>query len=484
MAQDYSGSSVTSSPWESSHGASPDSHSHSHSHSLGTSSADVPSYGSPIDGKLPGMLHEWVLNAVPAANDLYHSRQSGYAMPRYIDSDDRSASSYGSSTTGMLEPSYNFTSNPYGSPQENDGLTLTTDFPRRMSAASMSSAEAIASGEYYDGTDDASSYNGSAYEHTPLTSAISTPLSPAPLGGSPLSTYRVPGSRTRLSPSPNHSYKDHGVGPYTIPGVRNKPVRWSTGNYPSGSVDPQLQTLSSTFTSTHSSPVCPPSQPPPQHYLPSHTPPYSSQPPTQLLGPSCNSHIIHGHLCRTTLPSSPNAGFAPGYGETEYCEPPDLYGSSREEHLPPPPEDMDPEDPEMKPHEQDLRFDGDLYTPRWVRGHGNKREGWCGLCKPGRWLVLKNSAFWYDKSFTHGISAATGLQFTGPRDMRRMDGNPDVWEGLCHSCNEWVPLVSNKKKGTTWFRHAYKCHTHPKIKDAPKRRRESSQGRRARQVGN
>jgi hypothetical protein len=37
-----------------------------------------------------------------------------------------------------------------------------------------------------------------------------------------------------------------------------------------------------------------------------------------------------------------------------------------------------------------------------------------------------------------------------------MDGNPDVWEGLCGSCNEWVALVSSKKKGTTWFRHAYK----------------------------
>jgi len=73
-----------------------------------------------------------------------------------------------------------------------------------------------------------------------------------------------------------------------------------------------------------------------------------------------------------------------------------------------------------------------------------------------------------------------------------MDGNPDVWEGLCGSCNEWVALVSSKKKGTTWFRHAYKvsrdlvrelqaltsqCHTHPKVKDAPKRRRESSHAR-------
>ncbi len=37
-----------------------------------------------------------------------------------------------------------------------------------------------------------------------------------------------------------------------------------------------------------------------------------------------------------------------------------------------------------------------------------------------------------------------------------MDGNPDVWEGLCGSCNDWIALVSSKKKGTTWFRHAYK----------------------------
>jgi hypothetical protein len=141
---------------------------------------------------------------------------------------------------------------------------------------------------------------------------------------------------------------------------------------------------------------------------------------------------------------------------TDLSDPPDLYASLHEEQTPPPPEDMTPSDPDLMPHEQELRFDGDLYTPRWVRGHGNKREGWCGICKPGRWLVLKNSAFWYDKSFTHGISAATGSPFREPQETRRMDGNPDVWEGLCGSCNEWVALVSSKKKGTTWFRHAYK----------------------------
>ena len=141
---------------------------------------------------------------------------------------------------------------------------------------------------------------------------------------------------------------------------------------------------------------------------------------------------------------------------SDNSEEPDLFGALSEEQSVPSEEDMKPEDPDMTPSEQDLRFEGDLYTPRFVRGHGNKREGFCGLCKPGRWLVLKNSAFWYDKSFTHGISAATGLPFDAPKETRRMSGNPDVWEGLCGTCDEWIALISNKKKGTTWFRHAYK----------------------------
>ena len=136
--------------------------------------------------------------------------------------------------------------------------------------------------------------------------------------------------------------------------------------------------------------------------------------------------------------------------------PPDLLSTLHEAPLDPPEEDMNPSDPEMRPYEQESRFPGDLYTPRWVRGHGNKREGWCGLCRPGRWLVLKNSAFWYDKSFTHGVSAATGAAFQPPQETRCTESNPDVWEGLCGSCGEWVALVSSKKKGTTWFRHAYK----------------------------
>ncbi|KAK1751833.1 hypothetical protein QBC47DRAFT_76896 [Echria macrotheca] len=308
-------------------------------------------------------------------------------------------------------------------------------------------------------------------------------------------------SRGRASPSPRPGMR---AAPYSVDGGRNK--RWSTGSYgttanrrPSPFVyhhphDPFNQ--HARMSSRHSSPTIAHGQLPlnfgnlqaaQQHpYLMSNAPAFHrnsmllpSQLPSHAFHPEHHyeapppllSHGLFRMLQSNADPHSLHSHY------TDLSDPPDLYASLHEEQIPPPPEDMNPTDQDLVPHEQELRFDGDLYTPRWVRGHGNKREGWCGICKPGRWLVLKNSAFWYDKSFTHGISAATGNPFQEPQETRRMDGNPDVWEGLCGSCNEWIALVSSKKKGTTWFRHAYKCHTHPKIKDAPKRRRESSHTR-------
>lgn len=227
-----------------------------------------------------------------------------------------------------------------------------------------------------------------------------------------------------------------------------------------------------------------------QHYQQTHqlTPPFLLPSNADSSGVAMKS--IHPSI-RRTAPTSPSESHT-RHGEsnkkihTNPLKPPDLLGPLYEEQESPPIEDMTPDDPEMIPHKQNLRFENDLYTPRWVRGHGNKREGWCGICKPGRWLVLKNSAFWYDKSFSHGVSAVTGKAFEGPREIRRIKKmkNEDIgnewgtgeggsesghvltqrfgskttttWEGLCGSCNEWIPLVSSKKKGTTWFRHAYK----------------------------
>ncbi|PTB54714.1 hypothetical protein M431DRAFT_530847 [Trichoderma harzianum CBS 226.95] len=155
-------------------------------------------------------------------------------------------------------------------------------------------------------------------------------------------------------------------------------------------------------------------------------------------------------LQSNTDPQSPHGHYS------DLSDPSDMFFSLHEEKTTPPSEDLNASDPDLVSHDQDLRYEGDLYTPRWMRGHGNKREGWCGICKPGRWLVLKNSAFWYHKSFCHGISMTTGSPVHEPRETRRMGGNPNVWEGLCRSCYEWIVMVSNKKKWIAWLRHAYK----------------------------
>lgn len=453
--------------------------------------------------------------------DLSHydmSSNNDWSRPRGViggclDTDvERMGSSYGSSgrdSNNLLDPHYHFSQHQVGDMV----LSLNTNIARRSSdAISMSSAEApISTSDLFFEISPSPAYETSPYPDSMsdyitrgsgfTMSTSTTPLSPVM---SPSGNRIRSGSRGRASPSPSRTSMR--TVPYSTMG-RDANKRWSTGSFLPNSQtsspyivtqpDPcQVQNgyhstnshhSSPTYSSpTYSSPTCGSAQCPPhtpQQMLLSHGHNFPRgggyvQMPQQQAGPyvddlTCQQQVP-SHLFKM-LQSNAADHYRSHYGDLS--DPPDLYASLQEEQIPPPPEDMDPEDPEMKPHEQDLRFDGDLYTPRWVRGHGNKREGWCGICK--RWLVLKNSAFWYDKSFTHGISAATGQRFVGPKSQRRMEGNPDVWEGLCHSCNDWVALVSNKKKGTTWFRHAYKCHTHPKIKDAPKRRRESSQGKAA-----
>lgn len=281
-------------------------------------------------------------------------------------------------------------------------------------------------------------------------------------------------SRGRASPSPRPTMRS---APYSLE-TRNK--RWSTGSYtsvPNRKLSPfvyhstpeDLTPHPPRMSSRHSSPTMP------IHPLPSNINSLQTRQDPILLSnnggfrhsmflPSQNFHENHYFETPPTLLSQGLSSMLQSNADhhslhshyTDFSDPPELYASLHEEQIPPPAEDMNPDDPNLVPHEQELRFDNDLYTPRWVRGHGNKREGWCGICRPGRWLVLKNSAFWYDKSFTHGISAATGSPFQEPQETRRTEGNLDIWEGLCGGCNEWVALVSSKKKGTTWFRHAYK----------------------------
>ncbi|KAJ1803273.1 hypothetical protein LPJ75_005930 [Coemansia sp. RSA 2598] len=120
-------------------------------------------------------------------------------------------------------------------------------------------------------------------------------------------------------------------------------------------------------------------------------------------------------------------------------------------------------DPKTRPRRQKLRFSGDLYTPMWVRNNGQQKEGFCDTCIPGKWLQLKNSAFWYHKQFAHGVSSVSGRPFVRPLQVRHYD--PDIVEGLCHQCQQWVPIANAKRRNSVlWFRHAHKCHVYHKPK--------------------
>lgn len=161
------------------------------------------------------------------------------------------------------------------------------------------------------------------------------------------------------------------------------------------------------------------------------------------------------NLCPATHPNNSSSGHREPF-------PPELFASLNVTPLTPPPSD--------KVRLQSLRFPTDLYTPQFVRNHGIEREGWCGLCRPGRWLVLKNSAFWYDKSFMHGISAASGTRFEEPVEVRRTTGKVsgegegkgvgqgDGWEGLCGTCGIWMTLGGGRRGCVPWFRHAFKVN--------------------------
>ncbi|OZJ06684.1 hypothetical protein BZG36_00387 [Bifiguratus adelaidae] len=121
------------------------------------------------------------------------------------------------------------------------------------------------------------------------------------------------------------------------------------------------------------------------------------------------------------------------------------------------PEDVDAAnaDPDAKPRRQRLRYSGDRYTPQWVRYSGQAKEGFCDTCKPGKWLQLKNSAYWYHKQFLHGISSVSGKEFLAPLDSRWAD--QDIMEGLCHQCHQWVPISNAKRRNSVlWYRHAHK----------------------------
>lgn len=346
-----------------------------------------------------------------------------------------------------------------------------SSYPRRQSSSSFVSS----AGPMNDPPDVASYPETLSYtsDYTPQSSLnmSSTPLSPVP---SPRCTNQDmvrASSRNQASPSPRPSIRPT---PYSFNTMQNK--RAASGSFTSSpakrsspypyagteSYVPQMPVQPQVTSHSVANHVLPSSNlNPAMQYAAFNRVPKFHQPamPPSTFDPASRVETVPYMLSNGTFRTLQSNAKPGSHAHDHFCDhadPPDLFGPLSEEQLVPPLEDMKPGNTELTPHEQELRFEGDLYTPRYVRGHGNKREGWCGICKPGRWLVLKNSAYWYDKSFTHGISAPSGQAFEGPQETRRMDGNADVWEGLCGSCGEWIALVSSKKKGTTWFRHAYK----------------------------
>ena len=112
------------------------------------------------------------------------------------------------------------------------------------------------------------------------------------------------------------------------------------------------------------------------------------------------------------------------------------------------------ENPEALPRLQKPRYKQDDYNPKWVRYTAHNKEGYCDTC--GRWLQLKNSAYWYHKQFYHGISSVSGKPFLEPLEQRI--SNEGVIEGLCHQCGYFVPICNGKrqKNSLLWYKHAHK----------------------------
>ncbi|KAG9764841.1 hypothetical protein KCU73_g773, partial [Aureobasidium melanogenum] len=152
---------------------------------------------------------------------------------------------------------------------------------------------------------------------------------------------------------------------------------------------------------------------------------------------------------------------------TNTTTPTDLIPDPPAELLDPPSEDMNPSDKTMVPQRRNLKDPNHLYMPRWIRGDGKQREGWCGACRPGKWLSLKRSTYWYHKNFCHGITVM-GTPFPRPTRTRAL-ADDKGWEGYCGSCNRWIVLNGGKKSHTSWFRHAYKCDPSAVARSPPSR---------------
>ncbi|KAH8817192.1 hypothetical protein F5884DRAFT_778718 [Xylogone sp. PMI_703] len=105
--------------------------------------------------------------------------------------------------------------------------------------------------------------------------------------------------------------------------------------------------------------------------------------------------------------------------------------------------------------ENKSRFDGDLYTPRWIRDF--ESQGWCGLCNPGRWINMKDG-WWNDRVLFHGICAETGKPFPEPEVEEEVDASAQTRKGFCGKCKTWVTFkTGDRRHYSGWHVHSANC---------------------------
>lgn len=113
--------------------------------------------------------------------------------------------------------------------------------------------------------------------------------------------------------------------------------------------------------------------------------------------------------------------------------------------------------------ESSVVFPTDLYAPRFARRGPYGREGWCSLCTQGEWYSMKRSQYLYHLQYDHGVCSLTRKMFEAPVHLRVWNDAMERTEGLCHHCQEWIPIcfgAIRKRDYKAWFKHAHRCHRH------------------------
>ncbi|KAK5633831.1 hypothetical protein RRF57_009545 [Xylaria bambusicola] len=101
--------------------------------------------------------------------------------------------------------------------------------------------------------------------------------------------------------------------------------------------------------------------------------------------------------------------------------------------------------------------EGNLYVPQWCRQTKDGLEGWCGLCRPGRWFRFCPNRFKYDRSIKHGISMKTGTSY--PEPSRTRWSITHGIEGLCAQCDSWITLERTPLGDESWLTHSFLVST-------------------------